>query len=405
MVFVRIVAALFGIVSILSIGGIDSAAALAGAHSTASTLRDVVLVGNSVSGTVSFLDGHTFSNLGSFNVIPDLQQRLAAIEANPITWAGYALVKQIEGGDRFVDDIAVSPDGLTLYVSRGNLDDLAAFNLVTHQMLWRFQVAGFHADHMALSPDGRQIVISATTAQEAEVVNTSTGTLIGTFPTGTYPHQNNYSPDGKYIYNASIGIISLPKALEFLKGALQLTVVDAKTLQVVRTYTFAHGIRPFVITPDGKTMYTQLSYLNGFVEYDLTTGTITRTANMPYSAAAQALSPDNYPLNSAHHGIALSGDGSKLCDAGTIDNYVAIVSLPALTTDNIVPVGNMPYWAVTSSDGNYCLVSNSKDNDVSVISYSSAQEVARVSVGSFPQRERLGAVTDEVLSSLSPTAG
>ena len=72
-------------------------------HLAASDLRDVVLVGNSVSGTVSFLDGHTFSNLGSFNVIPDLQQRLAAIEADPIAWAGYEAVRSTEGGDRFVD--------------------------------------------------------------------------------------------------------------------------------------------------------------------------------------------------------------------------------------------------------------------------------------------------------------
>jgi YVTN family beta-propeller protein len=399
----RLFVALFSIVSILSIGGVNSATVSARTRSLAYSLHDVVLVGNSVSGTVSFLDGQTFSNLGSFNVIPDLQQRLDQMTVDEKI--GYALVKQQEGGDRFVDDMAVSPDGQTLYVSRANLADLVAFNLVTHQMLWRFKVAGIHADHMALSPDGTQLVISATTAQEAQVIDPQTGTLIGTFPTGTYPHQNDYSADGKYIYNDSIGIITFPQALEALKGPRLLTVVDAKTLKVVRTYSFEHGIRPSVITPDGKTMYADLSYLNGFIEFDLTTGTITHTVNMPFSAAAQALSPDSYPLNSAHHGMAMSGDGSKLCDVGTIDNYVAIISRPALTTDKIINVGNMPYWATTSRDGNYCLVSNSKDNDVSVISYSSAQEITRVPVGSFPQRERLGTVTDAVISGLSSSAG
>src|SRR5262245_42499246 len=33
-------------------------------------LHDVLLVGNSVAGTVSVLDGHTFANLGSINVVP-----------------------------------------------------------------------------------------------------------------------------------------------------------------------------------------------------------------------------------------------------------------------------------------------------------------------------------------------
>src|SRR5581483_1264711 len=220
-VSVRIVVALFSLMSILGIGSVNPVATLARTHSAASTLRDVVLVGNSVSGTVRFLDGHTFSNLGSLNVIPDLQQRLADINADPIAWAGYQSVKSVEGGDRFVDDLAVSPDGHTLYVSRGNLADLVAFDLVSHQMLWRFKVSGFHADHMALSPDGNQLVIS-TTAQEAQVIDPHTGQQVGTFATGTYPHQNDYSADGQHIYNSSIGIISFPQALEALKGSRQV---------------------------------------------------------------------------------------------------------------------------------------------------------------------------------------
>jgi adhesin HecA-like repeat protein len=37
-------------------------------------------------------------------------------------------------------------------------------------------------------------------------------------------------------------------------------------------------------------------------------------------------SRDVYPHDSAHHGLALSGDGTKLCDVGTIDNTVSMVS-------------------------------------------------------------------------------
>src|SRR2546423_9383589 len=126
------------------------------AATTPGDLRDVVLVGNSVSGTVSFLDGHTFADLGSFDVIPDLAQRLAAM--NPVERAAYELVRQQEGGDRFADDEYLSPDGRTLYVSRGNLDDVVAFDLATRQLLWRHQGAGVNADHAALSPDRTRLV-------------------------------------------------------------------------------------------------------------------------------------------------------------------------------------------------------------------------------------------------------
>ncbi|HEU4422595.1 MAG TPA: PQQ-binding-like beta-propeller repeat protein [Pilimelia sp.] len=361
--------------------------------------HDVVLIGNSAAGTVSLLDGHTFANLGTFNAIPDLRQRLD--EMDLVERAAYEVIRLQKGGDRFVDDVAVAPDGRTLFVSRSNLADFVAFDLVTGAQLWRFEVDGHHADHIAISPDGSRLVISATTAGRAHVLDTRTGAEVGNFATGTYPHGNDYSHDGQRIYNASIGVTSIPKALEFLKGPRRLTVVDTRTLRTVRTYDFDHGIRPAVILPDETLMYAQLSYLNGFVEYDLTTGRILRTVNLPFSDAGRALHPDQYPQNSAHHGLAMSGDGSKLCSAGTINNYVAIVSRPALTTDRLVPSGELPYWATTSLDGAHCLVTNSKDDTVSVISYATAQEVKRVTVGDFPQRERLAAVTGAVLDALS----
>jgi DNA-binding beta-propeller fold protein YncE len=369
---------------------------------SAAELRDVILVGNSVDGTVSFLDGHTFTNLGSFTVIPDLAQRLASM--TPIERAAYEVVRQQEGGDRFADDVYLSPDGRRLYVSRGNLDDVVAFDLATRTMLWRFKLDGVKADHAALSPDGTRLVVSATTASEVQVLDTATGRLVTNVPTGTYPHANDYSADGAHLYNASIGVTALPKALNFLKGRRQLTVIDAGTFQVLRTFQFEFGIRPAIITPDEKTMYAQLSYLNGFVEYDLVAGRITRTVTMPFSPAGAALSPDRYPNNSAHHGMAVSGDGGALCELGTIDDYTAIVARPALTISGMVryPTGSLPYWSTTTADGRACAISLSNTNAVSIVDYATAREIARVPVGRFPQRERLGRVAPEVLPTLSP---
>ncbi|MEY9928415.1 DNA-binding beta-propeller fold protein YncE [Catenulispora sp. GP43] len=372
-----------------------------------SGLRDVLVVGNSQAGTVSVIDGHTFANLGSINVIPDLSQRMLEIYLNPIWLAGYEAVRAVEGGDRYVDDATVSPDGKTLYVSRGNLDDVAAFDLTTHAELWHTRLSGFHADHAALSPDGTRYVVSATTAQVAQVIDTATGNVVGSFPTGTYPHQNDYSADGKYIYNSSIGITSLPQSLEWAKGSFQLTKVDAQTLQVVQTWTLPHGIRPNEIAPDGHTFYADLSYLNGFVKYDLNTSQILNTVQMPYASGGTTLKPDDYPKNSAHHGLALNGDGSKLCDVGTIDDYTAIVATSNLTTTGMVnyPAGALPYWGQTSADGQYCFVSLSNLGQVSVIDYATATEVARVPVGAFPQRERISQMAPAAISALNPATG
>jgi DNA-binding beta-propeller fold protein YncE len=362
-------------------------------------LREVLLVGNAYGGTVSFIDERTFEVLGTLDVIPDLQQRLD--EMNLIERAAYEVVRS-QNGDKLVDDMAVSPDGRTMYVSRSNLPDVVAVDLVTHQQVWRFKLEGYHADHMAISPDGSRIVVSDTTANEAQVIDARTGREVAEFPTGAYPHANDYSPDGTRLYNSSIGAISLPRWMEWAKGAKRLTVVDPQTFRVTRTYEFAHGVRPAVFTPDNRTMYAQLSYLNGLIEYDLVAGRIVRTVELPYSEEGQATHPDDYPGNSAHHGIAMSGDGTRLCVAGTIDDYAAILSRPALTTQRIVPVGDIPYWTQSSFDGRYCYVTLSGDDEMVVLSYATGDVVARVPVGDFPQRERNAKVSETALATLTP---
>jgi DNA-binding beta-propeller fold protein YncE len=388
---------------------------------TASTpetaMRDVLLVGNSAAGTVSFIDGHSYANLGSIDVLPDLNQRLQAINSDLIHLAAYALItsqqkiKHFEpsNGQRFVDDLFVSPDGTKLFVSRSNLGDVAAFDLSTpeHPMLWRTDIAGFKADHATISPDGTRLVVSATVIDHAQVLDAATGAVVASFGTGHYPHQNDYSANGKHIYNGSIGDVSLPSGLDFLKGFRLLTVVDASSFRTVRSYFFTEGIRPSVITADEKIMYAQLSYLNGLIKFDLGSGNTIAKLSEPFSDFAKANYPtkDDYPHDSAHHGLALSGDGARLCDAGTIDNTVSIVNSADLSLISTVDVGLIPYWATTSVDGSVCFVSVSGDNDIAVVDYASGEVITKVPVGNFPQRNRLARVPESELVLLSPAAG
>ncbi|MFI0355162.1 YncE family protein [Actinomadura sp. 9N407] len=382
----------------VSIGG-------AGAADAAPQLRAVMAIGNGQGGTVSFIDTATLKNLGSINVVPDLQQRLDAM--NPVERIGYEAVNAAQGYRKLVDDMAVSPDGTTLYISRGNLADSVAFDIASKKMLWRHKTEGFKADHAALSPDGKHFIVSATTASKSQVIDTATGNNVTAFGTGTYPHANDYSPDGKILYNSSIGITSLPKALNLLKGSKSVTAVDARTYKPLRTYNFEYGIRPAAFTSDNKTMYAQLSYLNGFVEYDLAAGKVTRTVQLPLSDKAAGMKPDDYPQNSAHHGMAMNGDQSKLCVAGTISDYVSIVSRPGLTTDGTVRYDTdaLPYWTQTSDNGRHCFVSLAQKNQISVVDYATAREVARIPVGHFPQRQRPAGLTPQAVDSLDPSNG
>jgi YVTN family beta-propeller protein len=85
----------------------------------------------------------------------------------------------------------------------------------------------------------------------------------------------------------------------------------------------------------------------------------------------------------------MNPEGTKLCAAGTMDGYAAIVSRDTFAY-TLAAHGSVPYWATNSGDGRYCFVSFAGDDEVSVISYADEREVARITVGDHPQRMRMG---------------
>jgi DNA-binding beta-propeller fold protein YncE len=271
------------------------------------------------------------------------------------------------------------------------------------------KIEGNRADHMAISPNGRRLLVSASTARKVHVIDTRRGVIVGEFASGDQPHENNYSRDGKLIFHASIGTVYTPlddPLLDDTKGDRWFQVVDARTLQVVRRIDMGdklaeHGypemsaaVRPMALSPDERYVYFQLSFLHGFVEYDLQEDRPLRIASLPLSEEAKRLRREQYLLDSAHHGLAMNPAGTKLCAAGTMSDYAAIVSRRTFAY-KLVQVGEKPYWSTNSGNGRYCFVSVSGDDRVSVISYRTGREVARIPVGDHPQRMRMGRIRRE----------
>jgi hypothetical protein len=384
----------------------------AGAQTAAT--RDVVMVGNNWDGTADVLDGHTFQRLTRFNVVPDLAERMAEIQTDPARLAYFLAIRQEigEGHDQFVDDIFTSPDGRYAYVSRPSLADVVAFDLTTKKIVWRVRVDGQRSDHMALSADGERLLVSASTARVVDVIDTAKGAIVARIDSGDTPHESNFSKDGSTIFHASIGTVYTPldaPELDATKGDRWFEVIDAKTYKVLkrldmgkilRDYGFPNmssAVRPMTLSPDERYLYFQVSFFHGFVEFDLQQDKPTRLAMLPVSDAAQKLRRDEYVLDSAHHGLAMNAAGTKLCVAGTMSDYAAVVDRATFTTQ-IAAQGQKPYWATNSIDGEHCLVSFSGDDRVGVISYADAKEVASIPVGDHPQRMRTGRMLEAALA-------
>jgi DNA-binding beta-propeller fold protein YncE len=311
-----------------------------------------------------------------------------------------------EGHDQYVDDMFSSPDGRMLYVSRPSLADVVAIDLKTGEIAWRFEVAGSRADHMAISPDGRHVLVSASTGGVVHEIDTRTGKQSGQFTSGDQPHENNYSKDGKLIYHASIGSVFTPTdqpELDSLKGERVFQIVDAKTLEVKRRIVMgpkmeefgrpgmSSAVRPMTLSPNERFLYFQLSFFHGFVEYDLKKDKVTRVADLPISEEAAALPREMYLLDSAHHGLSMNPEGTRLCVAGTMSDYAAIVSRKTFGT-KLAAFGEKPYWSTNDGTGKYCFVSFSGDDRVAVVSYGKRREIASIPVGDHPQRMRMGTI-------------
>jgi DNA-binding beta-propeller fold protein YncE len=259
---------------------------------------------------------------------------------------------------------------------------------------------------MGVSPDGRHVAVSDSTANKVHVLNVKTGTEVFSFESGDSPHENTYSADGERIYHASIGLVYTPAdhpALDSTKGERYFQVVDADTGEILKRVDMGQkleeagypdmssAVRPMALTPDERFAYLQVSFFHGFIKYDLRQDRVRKVVRLPIADHVRNMPRERYLLDSAHHGIAINGAGTKLCVAGTMSDYAAIV--PVKTGEpTIIDDGLKPYWSTTTEDGKNCLVSWSGSDRVSVISYRKRRIVADFHVGDHPQRVRMGYV-------------
>jgi YVTN family beta-propeller protein len=377
-------------------------------------LRSVIAISNNWDGTIDFADARTFEVLERINAIPDRDERMSEILLDPVALGFFLGVRELigEGHDQFVDDAFLHPNGRFIYVSRPSFADVVAIELATERIVWRFEVDGVRADHMAISEDGSEVIVSASTGNVGHVIDTTTGEEINRFESGDSPHETNYSEDGELLYHAAIGRVYTPTdeaQLDTTKGETLFQIVDADTMEIVERFhmkgklaeaghpNMSDAVRPMALSPSERFLYAQVSFLHGFVEYDFKTDRVTRVIRLPVADHVKGMPKENYLLDSAHHGIALDPTGRRLCVAGTMSDYAAIVSRRKPSRFRILPVGPKPYWSTNSADGKHCYVSVSGSDRVAVISYRKRKEVASIPVGDHPQRVRTGVVVNRFL--------
>jgi DNA-binding beta-propeller fold protein YncE len=374
--------------------------------SAAPALREVLWVANNWDGTADALASTgDFARIGRIDVVPDKHQRLLEIYLNPIRLGFFLGIRSGagEGHDQLADDMYTTPDGTALVVSRPSFADVVSIDLGSGRINWRFPVAGYRSDHMAVSPDGARVAVSASTANTVHVLDIRTGRQLGSFRTGDKPHENVFV--GGKLWNMSIGEVTTAlddPALDWTKGDRRITVADAGTLAPVKVIDMrqrldaagrrdlSDAVRPVAFSPDGSTLYFQVSFFHGFLEYDVAADRITRVRTLPKNPATDE-NRTTWVNDSRHHGLTMNPRGDKLCVAATMDDYVTVVDRATLAEGPLV-TASKPYWATVSGDGRHCVISESGADRVTAIDFGTGERTVSVPVGDHPQRIRLGHV-------------
>ena len=344
---------------------------------------EIALVANSVDATVALVDVATLAIVGRVDVNP------AKTRASG------------PGSPNYAQDTDVSPDGKTLYVSRGYMGDVAAFDIASGKLLWRAPLNTGRADHMTISRDGKYLFVSAMLDNRVYRVNAATGKLNGHVVTGVYPHDNKISSDG-VLYNTSIGPLpGMPRSgapLTEKPGAdFQVTLIDVNTMQVREKIPTEFAIRPWHFAPDGKGMYVQLANEHAVAFYDLVARKFTRRFALPVN---EGLTPKDWDFDAPHHGLALTDDGTTLCLAGRASDYAALVSAPDFKLLATIPAGDGPGWAEVADGGKTCFITNTRSDDVSIISIPERKEVLRLKTGDGPKHVTVARIPASVIAGI-----
>ncbi|MEU1548343.1 YncE family protein [Nocardia sp. NPDC005745] len=368
-------------------------------------LREVMLVGNNWEGVADVIESSgSFAKIGRIDLIPDKDERLREIYLDPVELAFFLGIRQTvgEGHDQYIDDMYTTPNGTAIVVSRPSFADVVSIDSATGKVNWRFPVSGNRADHMAVSPDGARVAVSASTSNIVHLLDIASGAELGRFATGDKPHENVFTSDGK-IWNMAIGDVNSgldAPELDFTKGDRKITIADAATYKVVETIDMrdrldafgqkglSDAVRPVAFTPDESTLYFQVSFFNGFLEYDVASDKIRRMKVLPKNPKTSD-ERSTYVNDSRHHGMSMDPSGNKLCIAGTMDDYATVVDRATLKEGPLVPAAK-PYWATVSGDGKACVISESAADQVTAIDFATGNKITSIPVGDHPQRIRVG---------------
>lgn len=255
------------------------------------------------------------------------------------------------------DDIAVSPNGRTLYAVDSLADTIRIFDATTG--IATATISGFsRPTAIAMSPDGTRAYVANQTARTVTVLETTANSIVATFSVSlvSAPTDLAVSADGSLVY---VTVGDVLQARSTTDGTLQKTYAlaggDARAVALSATQAYTAVLTPFYA-----------------IESALLSGS---TSGMLYGGIV------DQPRS-----IAISPDGATLY-VGTVAHNVRSLLAATIGSGTLSPVGTV------SSSG---VVSIAVTPDSATIYSASPTEVAVLPRGTSTPTTLAGAVTSDI---------
>jgi len=243
------------------------------------------------------------------------------------------------------------------------------------------------------------LVVANKSEATVSLVDTQTGEIRATLPTGNAPHEVDVSPNGTLALVGNYGTKEEPGST--------LTLIDVPAAEVVKTielegYTRPHGI----VWIDNDTAVVTVEDNNALIRVEIETGKVVQEigtdseiSHMVAVARNQGLAfvanigsgsvtvidlalgtrLVNIPTGEGAEGITVTPNGRFVWVTNRAEDTITVIK-----TSNRRPVakleaGSFPIRAEATADGRFVLVTNAKGDDLSVYAADEMKEVGRVS--------------------------
>ncbi len=279
------------------------------------------------------------------------------------------VVGDIKAGER-IHGVCVQPDGRQLFVTVESDHTVRIIDTITKATTGVVKLSG-RPNQCAVTPDGKYVAVPIRDGDSVEIIDTTQQKVVKSLPIKE-PHNALNTGSNRYIYVSSM-------------GSHEVNIIDLEKMDYSAHIPVGGRPRPYVVSPDAKTMYVATANLHGFMIVDLTGHKEPQKVELPsHNPTLRKLeyeTPDTLT-----HGLALTPDGSELWVSSLLDNCMYIYNVKSGKVTGKVPTGIGPNWIVFTPDGKYACISNTDTDDVSIIDVSTKQEVTRIKVGRVPKR-------------------